>query len=90
MTDRIQKTRFDGDAPSEPHLIVHHRPGQAMAIPKGATIGIVMDPTRQSPHFKMWIKDIKESVLTFRCQCNPTCTVEWVYKLQPVKGTHAK
>ena len=86
---KVQKTRFDGMVPTKPHLIFYNRTGQAVAFEPGAAVGIVEDPTRNSPHFKMVIVDVREHRLRFKCICNPTCTVQWEYRLQET-GNHSR
>lgn len=85
----LPKTRFDGHTPDEPHLVFYTGTGQAAAFKRGNVIGIVMDPTRRSPHMRMAISKVTEQALHFKCICNPTCTVQWVYRLDQT-GVHAR
>lgn len=78
-------------------MVLYHQAGQALAIPsvdgskdkKGGMLGIVEDNTRSSPFMKMLLVEAKEHRLKFKCVCNPTCTVEWIYRLAE-KGHHAR
>ncbi len=84
------KTRFDGITPKVPHMIVEFRPGAFLAMIPGSKMGIVMDPTKRSEFHKLALYSITESVIRFKCFCNPTCSVIHEYKRLPTKGVHAK
>jgi hypothetical protein len=84
-----QKTRFDGPVPKNPHLLLYHRAGQAMAIPTGAMMGIVMDANKNRPEHRMILREVKPDKLIFQCTCNPTCTVQWIFKAE-TRGAHAR
>ena len=83
------KARFDGDVPTEPHLVFYTGVGTAQAFKRGTVIGIVMDSRIRSPHHKMAITKVSEGSLHFKCICNPTCTVKWVYSGKAT-GQHSK
>ncbi len=89
MKQPKHKTRFEGEAPEGAHLIVQHRAGQYMAIPVGAHMGIVMDPTKWSPQHKMILVKVHETKLQFKCVCNPTCNVVYEYRVHQ-HGEHSR
>ncbi len=90
MNDKLRGvTRFDGKVPEKAHLLFYTSTGQAAAFEPGTVVGIVEDPHHRSPFWRMVIKDVNEHRMKFRCCCNPSCTVEWIYKLEQ-RGQHGK
>lgn len=71
-------------------MTVRYRPGEDLGLPKGAMIGIVVDPERRSEFHKLALYSVSENMLRFKCLCNPTCEVIHEFKRLPTKGRHAK
>lgn len=84
------RMRFSGEGPDKPHLIVEHRPGEHLAMPPGAKMGIVVDKTKYSTFHHLALWSVTNDKLVFKCLCNPTCEVLHEYKRLPTKGAHAR
>lgn len=85
------ETRYFGQPPKGEHFVVMiNAGGDFTALPRGATMGIVEDPTERSPFHRMVVHTVSKQILKFKCQCNPTCQVVYEYRLLPIKGKHVR
>lgn len=62
------------EAPKEPHLGLLIKEGQTVAIPPGATMFIIMDPSRAEMITPLVLARVSPKELTFHCACgDPKC-----------------
>jgi hypothetical protein len=82
---------LEGKPPKDPHLIVWTSKSgiNAMPLPKGCMMGIVLDPTRPDEFSRMLLVEIRPSRLVFRCTCDSKCTTVFTYRLE-TSGKHPK
>lgn len=85
----IVKSELIGEAPKGAHLaVVTGADGSAMAIPVGALMYVVLDPTRPDRVWPMELVKVTEKGLRFRCPCRkPNCTRVLRYSLT-AEGHH--
>lgn len=86
----IVKSNIEGDAPSEPHLALYtDESGLATAIPPGATLFLVEDPSRADKVFPMILLSVSKKALLFACACgDASCTRKYKF-VNNVSGMHA-
>lgn len=79
----------DNEPPTdEPHLGLLIKDGTMVAIPKGATMALIMDPSRLDGITPMVLTKVALKSLTFRCACgNPKCSRVLKYTLSS-SGQH--
>lgn len=82
---------IEGTAPTKPHFtVLTDESGLAMAIPPGATMFIVEDPTRMDKVFPLILLSVSRRRIVFACGCgNASCTRKYVYTLARGLGHHS-
>lgn len=69
------------NVPSEPHLGLQVKDGTITAIPKGATMAIIMDPTRVDGVIPLVLLKVTAKALYFRCACGRDgCSLRLTYR----------
>jgi hypothetical protein len=68
-------------APDGPHLGLLTGPGTVIAIPVGATMMEIMDPTDSRGITPLLLVEVARGRWRFRCRCNPQCTVVYTHKI---------
>jgi len=78
-----------GKVPEGPHLgLITDSSGLAVAIPPGAVMLEIIDPTRPDRVRRLVVKEVKRGRWTFKCGCvNPRCTVEVTFRATET-GSH--
>lgn len=80
---------FEGEPPEGPHFALYtDRSGLAIAVPVGARLDLVLDPTRPDGITPQFIAKLTRRQIIFRCACmRPECTRTLTYSLR-VSGWH--
>ena len=88
----IVESLLEGKTPEGPHLAVlrNSTTGEALAIPQGAMMFLITDPTKPEGTIPMVLLHVSNKSLQFRCACGkPTCTRVLKYQLR-VEGFHPR
>lgn len=82
---------FEGEAPEQPHFVVwRDKKGlNVEAFPRGCMMGIVTDQHRPDEFCRMVLVDVSRQRITFRCTCDPNCTMVFTYRLT-ARGQHPR
>lgn len=80
-------TPFEAEAPDKAHLALYTSFKEAIAIPPGAMMGVVMDPTKLDPLQRIVLVEVRRDRLVFRCTCTPQCHVIHEF-IRHEHGTH--
>jgi hypothetical protein len=88
MDPIIQNNLSRPEGTDKPHLVLMTGPEDAIAIPLGAKMFIVVDPDRADRIIPVFLANITRDALTFRCNCGqPKCTRVLSYKVR-ASGHH--
>lgn len=77
-------------APEGGHLALGTATGQKVAIPAGAELWIVEDPTRADSIFPMYLKSVSHKKIVFVMQDSEGGITEYTYKLTAGKPRNAQ
>jgi hypothetical protein len=69
-----------GRAPDKPHLALMTGEGAFIAMPVGCTMAEIIDPTDSRGITPLLLVEVKPGKWTFRCKCNPECTMVYTFK----------
>lgn len=76
-----------GKGPKEPHLGLLAGEGSVIAIPRGATLVEIIDPSDSRAITPLVLVEVKPGHWTFRCSCNAQCRM--VYRFRATaEGSH--
>lgn len=79
-----------GKAPKQPHLGVMVQGGECLALPPGAQMLIVEDPTDDHQITPVILVKVSLRQIVFRCACHkPNCTRVLKYQLR-AEGIHPR
>lgn len=83
---------LEGEVPKGAHLALKTGPGEALAVPVGAQLLVVLDPNRVDMILPVFLADIAKATggfrLAFRCACGkPGCNRVFKAKFFAT-GTH--
>jgi len=81
---------IEGDVPEGAHLaVLTDESGLATAIPRGATVYLIEDPTRADRIFPMVLYSVSKTKIVFLCGCGERgCTRRYDYALTRKLGHH--
>lgn len=79
-----------GQAPKVPHLgVLTDESGELLAIPPGAIMYIIEDPTNIEKIFPMALLKVNRREIVFKCVCHdPNCSRTFKYKMVSAAGQH--
>lgn len=82
----IQKRDTEGEKPRDPHLaLLMDESGMRLAIPPGASLWIVEDPSDETKVFPLTLSKVSHKALTFQMADSNGALVEYKYKLTSAK-----
>lgn len=90
----IERSHLEGEAPSEPHLLIlvgaEGEVGMWTALPRGASITLVEDPSKADKIFPMVLYKVSRKALDFVCACGQTSCNRRIRFVANVSGWHSK
>jgi hypothetical protein len=84
----LKRSNLQGEIPTKPHLALQISESEIVALPIGSKFFIVNDPNRADKTIPVFLADVGERSLTFRCNCGkPGCSRVLKYT-RTVTGVH--
>jgi hypothetical protein len=86
---KLAHDRFQGAVPEGSFLVFYGDGLTATAVPIGARLGIVVDPTKHDPLARQLLVGVTRGGFVTRCLCNPKCHVVNTFK-RTEEGQHSR